>query len=91
MQLKVVWSLLLQAGSEGPPLIFHVPSWRTYTYKSSDLSIKADCRLPLESKWQKFLLDGRKHPRDRTLLWDRLPEKHPQGLPSTTTQFRKEW
>lgn len=30
MQLKVVWSLLLQADSEGPALIFCAASWRTY-------------------------------------------------------------
>jgi hypothetical protein len=34
-------------------------------------------------------LDGNDRSRDRTPWWDRSLEKHPQGLSSTTTQFRK--
>ncbi|MBU0665694.1 MAG: hypothetical protein KJ990_14300, partial [Proteobacteria bacterium] len=37
-QLKVVWSLLLQADPEGPTLIFRAASWRTIS-KRSVLSI----------------------------------------------------
>ncbi len=59
------------------------------TYKSSDLTIHADCKLPLESKWRAFLLNGRKHPRDRSTLGNCLSEKRPQGLAGTTTQFRR--
>jgi hypothetical protein len=33
-QLKVVWSLLLQADPEGPTLIFRAASWRTISNKS---------------------------------------------------------
>jgi hypothetical protein len=32
-QLKVVWSPLLQTGSEGPTLISCAASWRTYELK----------------------------------------------------------
>jgi hypothetical protein len=37
MQLKVVWSPLLQADFEGPPLISCAASWRTYHLKSSKM------------------------------------------------------
>ena len=45
-QLKVVWSLLLQAGSEGPPLISCATSWRTGRYPRPrvDPFIRSGCR-----------------------------------------------
>jgi len=35
-------------------------------------------------------LDGDDRAGHHIPLWDRLLEKHPQGLPSKTTQFRKQ-
>ncbi len=32
LSCSLVAQLFLQTGSEGPPLISHVPSWRTFTY-----------------------------------------------------------
>ena len=46
--------------------------------------------MGVESQQISKRLDGNGRSRHSISLWNRFPEKHPQGFPSTTTQFRKE-